>query len=66
MLLIVTFLTVFSTGYCGNYTVTDEAWFEVEVKDLDGPGQDYTGRFTIALFGDTAPMTTLNFASITK
>ena len=21
------------------YTVTEEAWFEVEVKDLDGPGQ---------------------------
>ena len=23
----------------GKYTVTEEAWFEVEVKDLDGPGQ---------------------------
>ena len=23
----------------GKYTVTEEAWFDVEVKDLDGPGQ---------------------------
>ena len=28
--------------------------------------QDYTGRFTIALFGEAAPMTAMNFASITK
>lgn len=59
-------LGMISSGYCGEYTVTEEAWFEVEVKDMDGPGQDYTGRFTLALFGDTAPMTVLNFASITK
>lgn len=50
----------------GKYTVTQEAWFEVEVKDLDGPGEHYVGRFTIALFGESAPMTSLNFASITK
>ncbi len=48
------------------YTVTEEAWFEVTVKDLDGPGDDYVGRFTVALFGDAAPMTTMNFAAITK
>ena len=28
--------------------------------------QDYTGRFTIALFGESAPMTVMNFAAITK
>ena len=50
----------------GNFTITQEAWFDIEVKDLDGPGQDYTGRFVIALFGEVAPMTVLNFASITK
>lgn len=49
-----------------NHTVTQEAWFDIEVKDMDGPGQDYTGRFVIGLFGETAPMTCLNFASITK
>merc|ERR1712012_868246 len=58
--------TVFSTGYCGNYTVTDEVWFDIEVKDFDGPGEDYTGRFVIALFGETAPMTTMNFAAIAR
>ena len=51
---------------CGNYTVTDEVWFEVEVKDMDGPGQDFKGRFTIALFGQVAPMTVMNFVSITR
>ena len=58
--------TVFSIGYCGNYTVTDEVWFDIEVKDYDGPGEDYKGRFVIALFGETAPMTTMNFAAIAR
>ena len=66
MLFIASLLAVLAIGYCDKYTVTEEAWFEVEVKDLDGEGQDYRGRFTIALFGDTAPMTVLNFASIAK
>jgi len=66
MLFLVSLLAALAIGYCDKYTVTEEAWFEVEVKDMDGPGQDYKGRFTIALFGDTAPMTVLNFASITK
>lgn len=50
----------------GKYTITDEAWFDVEVKDMDGPGQDYRGRFVIGLFGDTAPMTAMNFVAITR
>jgi len=58
--------SVFGLGLCGNYTVTDEAWFEVVVEDMDGDGQDYRGRFTIALFGETAPMTVMNFAAITR
>ena len=66
MLLLATLMTLFSMGWAGNYTVTEEAWFEVEVKDLDGPGQDYMGRFTIALFGESAPMTVMNFVAITK
>jgi len=32
---------IVSLAHCGNFTVTDEAWFEVEIKDMDGPGQDY-------------------------
>lgn len=66
MLLLASLFALMGVGMCGNYTVTEEAWFEVEVKDMDGPGQDYKGRFTIALFGDTAPMTVMNFASITR
>ena len=34
----------------GKYTVTDEAWFEVEVKDLDGPGQV---NYTLKIFMET-------------
>lgn len=59
-------MSVFSLAECGNYTVTDEAWFEVSVKDMDGPGKDYKGKFTIALFGEAAPMTAMNFAAITR
>lgn len=56
-------LTVVS---CGKYTVTDEAWFDVFVEDFDGNGQSFRGRFTIALFGETAPMTVMNFAGLVK
>ena len=59
-------LTLIGLCTCDKYTVTDEVWFEVEVKDMDGPGQDYRGRFTVAVFGETAPMTALNFVSIAK
>jgi len=66
MLLCLMLSAVLGLGYCGEYTVTEEAWFEVKVEDMDGPGEDFTGRFTVALFGDAAPMTVLNFASIAK
>jgi cyclophilin family peptidyl-prolyl cis-trans isomerase len=59
-------LSAVSLGSCGNFTVTEEAWFEVEVKDLDGSGEDYKGQFTLALFGETAPMTVMNFAALTR
>lgn len=49
-----------------NYTVTHEAWFELEVKDMDGPGDHYRGKFTIGLFGEVAPMTVLNFVSLAR
>jgi len=66
ILQIASFMAVLSLSYAGNYTVTEEAWFEVEVRNMDGPGQDYRGHFTVALFGEAAPMTVLNFASIAK
>ncbi|XP_064653321.1 peptidyl-prolyl cis-trans isomerase B-like [Lineus longissimus] len=61
-------LGVFAAAYAeqGNYTVTDEAWFDVEIKDLDGKGEDYRGRFVIAVFGETCPVTRLNFVSLVK
>jgi len=46
--------------------VTDEVFFDVKVKDMDGPGQDYRGRFVIGVFGNAAPMTALNFVSIAR
>ena len=65
-LFVAALLSVLATAYCGNHTVTDEVWFNVEIKDLDGPGEDYTGRFVIAVFGEAAPMTSLNFVSIAR
>jgi len=51
-------------------TVTQEVFFDVEVKDFDGEkeveGNDYRGRFVIGIFGDIVPMTALNFVSISK
>lgn len=47
-------------------TVTEEAWFEVEVKNFEGQGHHYRGRFTVALFGDIAPLTVLNFISLVR
>lgn len=49
-----------------NYTVTHEAWFEVEIKDHEGHGDNYYGKFHVGLFGDTVPMTVLNFVSLAK
>jgi cyclophilin family peptidyl-prolyl cis-trans isomerase len=59
-------LLVLPCVLAGEFTVTQEAWFEVEIADIDGPGTSYSGRFVIALFGETAPMTVLNFASIAR
>jgi len=50
----------------GKYTVTDEAWFKVTIKDADGSGKDYTGKFVVALFGETVPMTVMNFVAIAR
>lgn len=63
---LVILLSVLAVAVCADYTVTDEAWFDVEIKDHYGAGEDYRGRFVIALFGDSAPMTVLNFRHIVK
>jgi len=59
-------LTGLALVHAGKYTITEEVWFDVKVKDMDGPGEDYKGRFVIGVFGDAAPMTTLNFVSLAK
>jgi len=50
----------------GNFTVTDEAWFKVVIENLNGPGKNFTGMFVVALFGETVPMTVMNFVAITR
>ena len=56
------------TVYCDDntYMVTDEAWFDIEIKDADSTGEDYRGRIVIALFGKAAPITTTNFKFIAR
>jgi len=66
MLFFVAFATFVASTYAGNFSVTDEVWFDVEIKDYDGPGEHYNGRFVIGVMGDTAPMTALNFVSLAK
>merc|ERR1719210_803080 len=58
--------TLFACGHAGNFTVTEEVWFDVEIKDYEGPGEHYKGRFVVAVMGDAAPMTALNFVSLAR
>ncbi|KAK3097578.1 hypothetical protein FSP39_011099 [Pinctada imbricata] len=69
MAALLTFITlaVISVTYAHkNFTITEEVWFDVEIKDHDGVGEDYRGRFVVGLFGDVCPMTALNFVSLAK
>ena len=66
VLLLASIFTLFTVGNCGNYTVTEEVFFDIEVKDMDGPGEDYRGRFVVGVFGETAPMTAMNFVAIAR
>ncbi|KAL5004732.1 hypothetical protein ScPMuIL_018188 [Solemya velum] len=65
-LFLATVLSLFAIGYCKNYTVTEEVWLDIQIKDMEGAGDDFTGRIVIGLFGDSCPMTTMNFAAIAK
>ncbi|KAK7011286.1 peptidyl-prolyl cis-trans isomerase B, partial [Biomphalaria glabrata] len=46
--------------------VTEEIWFDIQIQDYDGQGQDYRGRFTIGCFGKLTPVTCMNFISLAK
>ncbi|KAL5007704.1 hypothetical protein ScPMuIL_016510 [Solemya velum] len=65
-LFLATVVSLFAIGYCKNYTVTEEVWFDVQIKDMEEVGDDFTGRIVIGLFGNSCPMTTMNFAAIAK
>ncbi|KAK7116124.1 uncharacterized protein [Littorina saxatilis] len=47
-----------------NFTVTYEATLEVEVKNYNGLGDDISGKVVIGMFGDTTPITALNFKTL--
>ncbi|XP_029637330.1 peptidyl-prolyl cis-trans isomerase B [Octopus sinensis] len=49
-----------------NHTVTHQAWFDIVIKDYDGPAEDLHDRFVFGLYGKTAPVTVLNFAKISN
>ena len=44
MLFACALVTVLAAAYASEYTVTEEVWFDFEVKNMDGPGEDYKGR----------------------
>jgi cyclophilin family peptidyl-prolyl cis-trans isomerase len=49
--------TLYLSEACNNTLVTKKAYFDVYI------GDDYWGRMIIGLFGDTTPITALNFAT---
>jgi len=52
-------------GSCNsNFTVTSEVVFEIDVNDYDGNGRDMEGSVTVGLFGNTAPVSVLNFKTL--
>lgn len=66
LLFVSAILAVFASAHCINYTVTDEVWFEVTIKSHGAPGEDYIGRFEVAVFGEIVPLTAMNFVSIAR
>ena len=51
-----------------SYVVTQEAWFDIGIQDSKTNSTEVSrkGRIVIGLFGDICPMTTTNFAQLTK
>jgi len=63
---LVVFLSLVSNHVieAGNFTVTHEAWFDVDVRGMDDAAENFNGKITLALFGETVPMTVLNIVSL--
>ncbi|XP_074651745.1 uncharacterized protein LOC141906387 isoform X1 [Tubulanus polymorphus] len=57
--------SVLNPARTSNFTVTDEAWFDVRIHDYPEKGETFSGKFTVALFGETSPITVMNFMALT-
>jgi len=65
MLLLYTLSTLLAFGLCEkNFTVTTEVILDVETKNYNGNGDDLEGQIVIGLFGDTVPVSVLNFKNL--
>jgi len=47
-----------------NFTVTSEAVFEIDVENYDGNGNNLEGSVTVGIFGNTCPVSALNFKTL--
>ncbi|KAH9520180.1 hypothetical protein Btru_060223 [Bulinus truncatus] len=57
--------SLLALGQCNkNFTVTSEVVFDLEVKNYNGKGDDISGKVVIGLFGETAPVSVLNFKTL--
>ncbi|CAL1526117.1 unnamed protein product, partial [Lymnaea stagnalis] len=65
ILLITALATLLAFGSCNkNYTITSEVVFDIEVKNYNGNGDDISGKVVVGLFGETAPVASLNFKTL--
>ncbi|XP_076465615.1 uncharacterized protein LOC143297256 [Babylonia areolata] len=63
LLVLVTSLVTLCTCH-KNFTVTFVAKLELEVKNYNGQGDDISHELVVGIFGDTAPITALNFKTL--
>ena len=45
MLFLAAIASILAVGHCGNYTITDEVYFDVKIEDYEENGEDYTGLY---------------------
>lgn len=67
MLLLATAISVLLAVTSANnntFKVTSEAVLDIEVKNYDGEGNDLNGEIRVALFGEEAPATVLNYKAL--
>jgi len=65
ILLLPVLSTLVGIGLCDkNFTVTSEITLEIDVKNYNGQGDDLNGLVVIGIFGDTVPVSSLNFKTL--